>query len=100
MNVKRTIAVAIAAASIAGGVSAAPANAEIFVPDTEGAIASSLKTINGSTNAGSSVEDAYNWTQFGWFVLWATVAASGLSIIGLVAQAAGVLPAGTIPLPR
>lgn len=51
-------------------------------------------------DAGSSDKDAYNWTQFGWFVLWATVAASGLGIIGLVAQATGVLPASTTPLPR
>lgn len=100
MNVKRTIAVAVAAASIAGGASAAPANAEIFVPDTEGAYTAAAHTIAGSMEAGSTATDAYNWTQFGWFVLWATVAASGLGIIGLVAQAAGVLPAGTIPLPR
>ena len=74
--------------------------AEIFIPDAEDAYASSLKTIDDSMEAGSTGKDAYNWTQFGWFVLWATVAASGLGIIGLIAQTAGVLPTGTIPLPR
>ncbi|OIR46056.1 hypothetical protein BJP08_00130 [Corynebacterium sp. NML140438] len=107
MNVKRTIAVAVAAASIAGSATAAPAQAEEHdpaykaleylgllatkglgaMPDTEGA----GKMAAGSIKAGSSAEEAYKATQAGWIITWIAVAATGLGAMAFGAKQVGLL---------
>lgn len=62
-------------------------------PKTDGA----KDMIVGSVEQGSSADQAYKATQAGWILTWIAVAAAGLGAIGLVADQAGVLPAGMMP---
>ena len=99
MNVKRAVSIATATAALTAGIAVSPASAEGLIPNTEGAFRAGIATVEGSVDAGSSINTAVGWLQFGWFVLWATVAAAGLGIIAYAAQAAGLIPAGTISTP-
>ncbi|MGV0375287.1 hypothetical protein ACUY2P_06865 [Corynebacterium hadale] len=62
-------------------------------PKTDGA----KDMMVGSVEQGSSADQAYQATQAGWIATWIAVAAAGLGAIGLVADQAGVLPAGMMP---
>lgn len=65
------------------------------MPDTDGA----RKMAYGSVEQGSSAEQAYKATQAGWIVTWIAVGIGGVGLLALAAQAAGLIPAGTIQLP-
>ncbi|WCZ35569.1 MULTISPECIES: hypothetical protein [Corynebacterium] len=86
MNVKRAVSIATATAALTAGIAVSPANAEGLIPNTEGALRAGIATVEGSVDAGSSINIA--------------VSVAGLGLIGYGAKAAGVLPpqlAGQLP---